>query len=271
MPLTVRDSINSNQLYAVFSDLCNAYVIKDFLSTTETKIAINTFSYLSDFVKVPTPRGFIAPCSFAQFSQAGMDLFSSTTNVFNAYDLRGLEWLEKKLLDFFNDLKGDLNLEPLPIQTPSEIIHCPLFSFREIRADEAGMHIHSHNQLHELNPAFAEHAAVTIDLTNDVSYFILLQAPEQGGDLVLYDAPWQPGQRNSSNDFIVQPDGSLLDVNNPAFVQKQTITLEPGDMVVFESGKTWHQVTAVKGELPRITLGGFFSKSKSGETVYYYT
>jgi hypothetical protein len=52
--------------------------------------------------------------------------------------------------------------------------------------------------------------------------------------------------------------------------KKMTVSLEPGDAVVFAANRIWHQVNQVKGGKKRFTLGGFLAFSKQENAWNYF-
>jgi hypothetical protein len=52
---------------------------------------------------------------------------------------------------------------------------------------------------------------------------------------------------------------------------KQEVPLSAGDLVVFDSGRFVHRVTAVEGARPRLTLGGFLTERLDGRGVGYWS
>lgn len=81
------------------------------------------------------------------------------------------------------------------------------------------------------------------DLTIQLSFYLVLQAPEAGGELQLYE-------------------GHNLD-------DPQPIPLSTGDLVVFDGTRHNHRVTPVEGDTERWTLGGFLTVS--GQTVLFWS
>ena len=99
----------------------------------------------------------------------------------------------------------------------------------------------------------------------------MLQTPESGGELTLYDFNWEDGQSKASNhenQFVIMPDGSQLDIEKR---KKLYLNPQKGDMILFAGGQIWHRVEEVLGKRPRITLAGFLSLSHDKSKVYYWT
>jgi hypothetical protein len=96
------------------------------------------------------------------------------------------------------------------------------------------------------------------------SFFMVMTKPEAGGELVLYDFNWQNQNGNG-----------VGNKTNPKYLESHCnptpISISEGDLIIFNAGQIWHQISEVKGTIPRITIGGFISFSKDDETLYYFS
>lgn len=102
-----------------------------------------------------------------------------------------------------------------------------------------------------------------VDLEQQLSFFVVLEAPAEGGALRVYDGPWRPLLDRlgpETEDAVEVPD----DAPEPSY---RSIPPTVGDLLVFPSGATIHEITPVeRGE--RWTLGGFASFAPRGEPLY---
>lgn len=102
-----------------------------------------------------------------------------------------------------------------------------------------------------------------VDVTGQLSYFVLLQAPASGGALFLHDV------RFSQLDADRRIDGWPVEIV-AAMRASIPIQLVPGDLVIFDGGRIFHRVSVV-GEGPnRITIGGFVALGPDHQTVLYW-
>ncbi len=117
-------------------------------------------------------------------------------------------------------------------------------------------HIHREFPLH-----FPSYQAVTgqLDLDTELSYYIVLQKPEEGGELVLFGLQWADTSEEMlrSNVFLTGARGQQLE----AF-DKMLFNLDAGDMILFAANRIWHKVAPVKGQKSRITIGGFLAQHR---------
>lgn len=85
---------------------------------------------------------------------------------------------------------------------------------------------------------------------------------EEGGALEVFDlAPVEPGQ-------LIAMDGRSAPLPDLSGVEKISIRLPPGDLIVFNSGRRLHRVTPVLGDVTRWTACSFMAPSKVGDRVY---
>lgn len=95
------------------------------------------------------------------------------------------------------------------------------------------------------------------------SYFVLLNAPDAGGELVLYDLEWSDTENGMLKEG--KPLESVLTEG-----KQMPINLGTGDMILFDGSRILHSITPVKGS-SRITIGGFAGLSRDDEKVYYWS
>jgi len=96
------------------------------------------------------------------------------------------------------------------------------------------------------------------------SFFMVMTKPEAGGELVLYNFNWQNQNGNGGGK---KTDLKYLNSHyNPT-----SIPISEGDLIIFDAGQIWHQISEVKGTIPRMTIGGFISFSKDDKTLYYFS
>jgi len=100
-------------------------------------------------------------------------------------------WLEKVFAkkfeliaeEVFNQLSGDKNVNP-PIAKNGELYKST--TIRILHPNKGGIRAHVGNEFIQKLPQY-EDLASTVKLEDQLSYFIVLQEPNSGGELVLYD------------------------------------------------------------------------------------
>lgn len=116
-----------------------------------------------------------------------------------------------------------------------------------------------------LNRPSYEHLHSIVDEHDQISYFLTLQEPEEGGGLIIYSLKWT----EVGADHIL-PDGrsnvgSLLGESEWMEVRPQA-----GDVLMFDGGRYLHRVDWIKGAKTRWTMGGFLMFDKSGKRIFYW-
>lgn len=139
-----------------------------------------------------------------------------------------------------------------------------------VRIFDKGSHMPPHcgNDSHGW-PAM-QHLAGCIDTTDQLSFYTLLQAPDEGGEFVLYDHKHPPpGQRDPEAPVIDMDGGGI-----PEEVLARGVLdtdLRVGDMLLFDGGRIFHQALPVTGDVARWTLGGFLGLRADHGAVYYWS
>lgn len=113
-------------------------------------------------------------------------------------------------------------------------------------------------------PAYT-HLNTVVDSDNQISMFLTAQAPEAGGNLIVYSLKWSDIDERHIIDgrTAVEP---LLETAEWA-----VYTTRPGDLLVFDGGRYFHRVSVVQGSRNRCTIGGFAMFSPAHDTLYYYS
>jgi hypothetical protein len=94
------------------------------------------------------------------------------------------------------------------------------------------------------------------------SFVLALSKPHEGGALEIFNLqPAQQGQRIAVGDrSAVKPD---LDT-----IERVSVRLDPGDMIIFNSGHYLHRVTPVVGPSVRWTVCSFMAEAKGSDRIY---
>lgn len=131
---------------------------------------------------------------------------------------------------------------------------------RFMEPNKGGLIIHKGSQnLH--HPPFA-YLRKFVRIHEHLSYFLIIDKPEEGGELIVYDLPSE--EANKDFDDLIK---------NSAFekCEKRYISPDIGDMVLFHGGPIWHKVADVKGKKSRISIGGFVALSKDDQKIFYWS
>jgi hypothetical protein len=150
----------------------------------------------------------------------------------------------------------------------------PFATFRYLMPDKGLMSVHCGNYFGQTFEKFYSHLNTKVATKDQMSFFIMLQEPEEGGELSLFNFRWIDGQTKVSSvedNEVIQPDGSKVYVQTDTNIRKNKLRPRKGDMILFQGGNIWHRVERIKGTIPRITYGGFLSLSYDGKTIYFWS
>ncbi|MEM0998323.1 MAG: hypothetical protein AAGN35_14780 [Bacteroidota bacterium] len=136
-------------------------------------------------------------------------------------------------------------------------------TIRLTKPGQGGIPTHVGNEFNEKMPDI-RHLGTIAKVHDQLSFFFLLQAPERGGELILYDAVW-----DETKDALARDYASAV-----RLVESRTahvIEMRAGDLVIFAGGRVWHQVRDVQGKVDRITMGGFMAYSNKMDKLYHWS
>jgi hypothetical protein len=161
---------------------------------------------------------------------------------------------EAKLEATLSQMSGGREIELA--REDDERIYTPA-TFRFLHPHRGGIGLHRDNEF-LVQPSY-QHLNKVAKMVNSLSYFIIVDTPEQGGDLVLYDVPQEQSKTRIKD----------LDLEK---CPKRIISTDIGDMIIFRGGDILHQVTPdVEGKKTRITIGGFLAISKDDQKIFYWS
>jgi hypothetical protein len=119
----------------------------------------------------------------------------------------------------------------------------------------------------------ARQLAACADVTCQLSYFMTLQKPEGGGELIIYALEWSDIEK-----LRIERDGSSPGYGSTGQVttliqrcDSMTFNPDPGDLLLFDGGRYYHRITHIQGARNRVTIGGFLVFSNDGQTIYYWS
>lgn len=138
-------------------------------------------------------------------------------------------------------------------------------TFRTAAPGLGGLRAHTANLFLEMNcerglQQLVEH----LELTDGISWFFVLQPPQEGGPLRLFDARWP-------DDPTRRPEGAKWADDDTGVEALRSAVVPPraGDLIVFRGGDLWHAVDDVGGSVPRVTYGGFLAPRRD-RTAYEF-
>jgi hypothetical protein len=131
---------------------------------------------------------------------------------------------------------------------------------------KGGLTAHVGNEFRRhLEDGAMKHLVTTTDITDHLSYFVVLQRCTEGGALSVYDLLFEDNRGRDGWDSAM-PDDSWIE-DRPCV----RFDPEPGSLILFGGGWRWHRVDPPGGETPRITWGGFAARSLDGREVHFWS
>jgi hypothetical protein len=147
-------------------------------------------------------------------------------------------------------------------------------NLRILESAKNGIDIHCENAfLHQLTPGFAEWMKLKVDLENALSVFSMIQKPDKGGELFLYDLEWKNFEyklNESSYEERHNIDGSFFSSRGIENPKRKSIELDNGDTVIFRAAQIWHAINKIEGNKNRITLGCFIALGYDNK-IYFWS
>ena len=267
------DLQNKCHLDLIFQRNLDGVVVRNVLNPEQVQSLVDGFHSISNDQKVHRkevslyPRGFPAYLDNTEGSvEQDLELYFLTSESY------AKNFTEKFGFDFHHVLGEALNQTSALLKygfqegfggkgifTPSQM-RCFLSNY-------PALPVHCGKVFKKMYQDFYTMLSYEVEVANQVSYFIMLQEPEHGGELELYDVPWHQDQQMHPFESIRMQDNSILNVVHDKSVRKMTIKPSPGDMVIFMGANIWHSVQGFTGSLDRITIGGFLGPSKNGNKL----
>lgn len=248
-------------------------IAKSILTLQEVAEVKSFLSDLQENLYMTTPSGKIFPKPFAVINgeRANQDAYAEYVAMLDDYKLKhaSIHLIFKKLNEFISYAATKYK-----VSSPTlKLNQCTVAegTFRYLYPNRGGLYVHSGNYFQEQNEFFYSMLEEDIDMDNQLSYFIVLQNAEQGGELTLYDLIWEKGQIKDTplnNEFVLDKEGKKIIIKDLINLKLRP---QPGDLLMFYGGYIWHRVEDIEGNTPRITLGGFLNFSKDDQELYYWS
>lgn len=200
-------------------------------------------------------------------SDAAIEKYIKTNSHFKNLYLPAAGSALAKLIDLL-EKKSNAKLLKLPHKFEMAPLNC-----RILLAQKNGIDIHCENAfLNQLDATFKKDMCNLVDLENAISIFIMIQAPEEGGELVLFDKDWKNSPININHTSYEERHDIEGSIFTNRFYSKPTkimVKQKEKSATIFRAASIWHSINFIKGNEDRITIGCFFAKGKDGK-IYYW-
>lgn len=251
----------------------HGFITKNVFSQEEVERVKSFVSELTDEDLMPTPSGKIFPFPFATITDTGerLDSYYDRLARLDSYISQkdAVQAFSDRLGRFFATVGGNYKVS-IPYNRIKDKPVAP-GTFRLFYPGMGGLHVHCGNLFQTQSMFFYSLIKNDIDMDGQLSYFVVLQQPEEGGELTIYDMLWDKVKRKESpenNEFVIDDEGNEIYVDT---LKSFAVKPQPGDILVFSGGPIWHRVENIKGANKRITFGGFLNFSKDKKELYYYS
>ena len=242
-------------------------VIKGVMSPEEVDEMRSLMPSIPESEKLNTRTGQTFPVPFATITDSGerLDNYMQKVKTFRALPFGKIV---DRLKTFFNRIGEGYQVGvPHTVTTDEEVAPG---NFRIFLPDYGGLYVHCGYLLQSQSPHYY---TVVSEMAKEgqLSYFMVLQYPEDGGELTIYDMLWKDIQEKddqAENEYVIDPQGNRVYLKD---VKKFAVKPNPGDVLVFSGGPIWHRVEDIKGTRPRITFGGFINFTQDDKGFYYWS
>lgn len=259
----VSDS-ESNFIRDIFDNKIDLILVRNAISADIIKELVSQIEKIPSELSFPTPFGSIHGKTMIG-SNDDMNLYSEIGIRLNKFllDETGFD-LNTILAESISNLTNNTMSVKIPIVNQ---IPYAGYTAKVLEPNKGGIHVHIGSEFLKLLPECVELSKIIKD-KHQISFFYVLQEPEKGGELTLFDVDWKssPPEFLNENNFQSHEERERFFKNR----KKHSIPPKAGDLIVFNGGNVWHKVENIIGSRNRITLGGFIGISNNDEDVLYW-
>lgn len=245
----------------------DGFVAKKVFSEQEVSQILKEANNISEshFLKAANGKLFPHPHASITDKEEKLNAYIEKNSIFNSM---GFSFLKTRLQSFFDHYGGSLKAKiPKVLKDNSEAVYGNL---RFFMPNMGGLFVHCGYLFQVEAPMYYE-VVEEMKKMGQLSYFLVLQYPEKGGELTIYDMLWPDVQHKDdfeNNEYVIDKNGDKLFLDE---VKSFSVKPQPGDVLVFKGGPIWHRVEDIIGTKPRITFGGFINFSKDGKEFFFWS
>ncbi len=247
-------------------------ILKNVLSKEEVATILKNLNSIPKGKKIFNDKNNLYPRGFSSYTQKKLE---DDDLSFKLYFEEGKRYIDdfnqefevkigERLQKIFNYIGNDRPFNFLYLDEKGAFPHS---QFRTLYPKVGLFPVHCENCHLSTFNSFYDHLDNLVHVKNHKSYFILLNKPQRGGEILLFDIQWEEGQQWRPVDMIQLSNGKVIDPIKDKHIKKMLLEVNEGDMVLFSGGNIWHKVTRIMGSKDRITLGGFFSTTKENNHI----
>ena len=252
-------------MHDVYENRWDGFVFRSFFSQSECEAMLEGIRATQTPARTETPFGTVIGKKLDEedgnFQKLPLDSYFKYTHQFRSElpEILGFDF-EKRLHEGIEPLCG--GTEPVTPMDAEGRTWNPA-TIRVCKAGQGGIPTHVGNEFNE-KMADIKHLSKIARVHDQISYFFLLQEPEEGGELILYDAFWDDTQEALLEDYATAV--ALVESKHA-----HVIDMKAGDLVIFAGGRIWHKVRDLTGDKERVTMGGFMAFSNEMDKLYHWS
>jgi hypothetical protein len=256
-------------------DICerkiDGLIVHNFFSQEEVSKVVNQLTRREAFPDAPFgdvliygPALYVSDLDIHKYCDEAVQFRSHCRQLFS-----GGRDFESQMREVLGSMSGGRSVE-LPT-APDGASYTPA----TIRVLEEGQFMgwHFENQFLHCTSGY-RHLSNLVEPKDHLSYFVMLDASDVGGELILYDLEWSETEwpdrdksgRERTGTVGGKPIASVMEN-----YEQMSLKPSPGDLVLFDGGRILHRVSTVESSRRRITIGGFVAFSNHREKVYYWS
>ncbi|MEH2459478.1 2OG-Fe(II)-dependent halogenase WelO5 family protein [Nostoc sp.] len=253
-----------NAINQIYLGELDGLLIREFLNPETALQVKNNFSKIS-YVHPPSSFGsFVHLHTLKEISKReGYTLKYLISDFWKAINKTFVGNLKDKLEETFNVISRLIPVAEI-VAYHQDVLYIPA-SFKVLYSNKGGFGSHRDDEALEIFDDY-DNLKRILDLKTVISYFIVIDKAEQGGELILYHLLREETPEELRHIPYLHP---LRDAYLENFPQ-EVVDANVGDMVIFNSSKIWHRVLKIQGRNNRITVGGFLAKSKNENRIFYF-
>lgn len=263
-----KNSIEQSHLIRdVHQNKVEGFILKNVFSKEEVDEFLRLIEQINTSEFLLTKTGTIIPDPFATISDLDERIqnYIDKRDKFNTFGFKKYYEKLNSLMNFIGE-PFEVNIPKLRVDQ-SEAVPA---NIRHFYPDKGGLFVHCGYLFQEHSPVYYQ-AVEPMKKEGQLSFFIVMQQPESGGELTLYDMIWENVNSKDfleNNEYVIDKNGSKVYLKD---LENKKINPGPGDLLIFYGGKIWHRVEPILGSKPRITLGGFINFSNDDKKLFFWS
>lgn len=242
-----------------------------------SSVAKNVELKIMNDYKFQLPDGFFYPMPYsAVHVHEGDDKLKLANTYWEAaqhFNANIQNIIGEKVYAILYELLHKIQIDKDDLLFPSDNKSFTSFNIRLLEAGKNGIYIHCENSfISELEPGFRQSLTTQIDLEQALSLVVFIQAPDEGGELFLFDTDWDttPIHLNeSSRDIRHIKQGVFFTHHGYPKPQEKAIVAQSGDVIIFRAAQIWHTVNSIGGKNNRLSLGCFIGQTQNGSYKFW--